>query len=256
MFRATQALVRNIHSQVAERIGTSIVGGQIAAGEALPSEMQICDMLGVSRPVVREAIRILTGKGLVQSRAKSGTRVRPPEQWNQFDPDILRWHAATSDLDIYLAKLFALRRAVEPAAAALAATAATDADKQAIRDAWEMMATARSDENYVRGDVAFHKSIFVATRNEFFWPMAQMFEVGLQPSFKIAAPGNHRARSIAEHRAVMEAILAGDAAKATQATIVLLAHSASDLARIKGAPPRKEGQIRQKHASSRDKGDM
>lgn len=251
MFRATHALTRNIHTQVAERIGTSIVGGQIAAGEALPSEMQVCDMLGVSRPVVREAIRILTGKGLVESRAKSGTRVRPPEQWNQFDPDILRWQLATSDLDTYLAKLFALRRAVEPAAAALAAAAATGPDKQAIRDALEVMATARSNESYVRGDVTFHKSIFVATRNEFFWPMAQMFEVGLQPSFKIAAPGDHRTRSIAEHRAVMEAIVAGNAAKASKATIVLLDHSASDLVRIRGQIPLKKKVSRQTRFSGR-----
>ena len=91
MFQNSSALVRNVHSQVADRIGISIVRGDIAVGAALPSEMQLCAMIDVSRTVVREAIRTLTGKGLVEARAKTGTRVRPPEQWNQLDPDVLRW---------------------------------------------------------------------------------------------------------------------------------------------------------------------
>ena len=78
MFENSNAIVRNVHSQVADRIGISIVRGDIGVGDALPSEMQICEMIDVSRTVVREAIRTLTGKGLVESRAKSGTRVRPP----------------------------------------------------------------------------------------------------------------------------------------------------------------------------------
>lgn len=237
MFRKTLAPLRNVHTQVADRIGMSVVSGEVAPGEALPSEMQICEMLGVSRTVVREAIRILTGKGLVESRAKSGTRVRPPSLWSQFDPDVLQWQLASNDVDEYLAKLFALRHAIEPAAAALAADAATDEDKQAIRDAVEVMATARTNEIYVRGDVAFHKSIFIATRNEFFWPMAQMFEIALLPSFKLAAPGDHRVRAVAEHRAVMEAIVSGNATKATKAMLDLLEHSAGDLVRIRGSNP-------------------
>src|ERR1700747_2136427 len=122
MFQAPSALRRNVHSQVTDRVGSSIVRGEIGVGETLPPEMQICEMMDVSRTVVREAIRTLTGKGLIESRPKSGTRVRPPEQWNQLDPDVLRWHLETENMDRYLAKLFQLRSAVEPAAAALAAT--------------------------------------------------------------------------------------------------------------------------------------
>ena len=106
MFQTSYALTRNVHTQVAERIGTSIIRGEVAPGDALPSEMRICEMLDVSRTVVREAIRMLTGKGLVESRAKSGTRVRPPEEWNYFDQDVLRWQLNVTDVDRYLAKLF------------------------------------------------------------------------------------------------------------------------------------------------------
>ncbi len=115
MFQTSSALRRSVHSQVADRVGGSIVRGEIGVGETLPPEMQICEMMDVSRTVVREAMRTLTGKGLIESRPKSGTRVRPPEQWNQLDPDVLRWHLETADIDRYLAKLFQLRTAVEPA---------------------------------------------------------------------------------------------------------------------------------------------
>ncbi len=237
MFEASGPPMRNVHSQVAERIGTSIIRGEIAPGAPLPSEMRICAMLDVSRTVVREAIRVLTGKGLVESRAKSGTRVRPPEQWNQLDPDVLRWQLGASDVDRYLAKLFSLRSAVEPAASVLAAQSALPEDLSDLRTAFEGMAGAEGNEAFVAADIAFHQSIYIGTRNEFFWPIAQMFEIALRQSFTIAATGDHRARAIVEHRAVMEAILARDPDAARDATLVLLGHSADDLVRIRGSDP-------------------
>src|ERR1700730_5698880 len=168
MFQSSNALVRNVHSQVADRVGISIVRGDIGAGEALPPEMQICEMMDVSRTVVREAIRMLTGKGLVESRAKSGTRVRPPEDWNHLDPDVLRWLLETTDVDTYLAKLFQLRNAVEPAAAAMAATASSAKDRARLRAAYEGMVAATTNDAFVAADIAFHKNVYFATRNEFF----------------------------------------------------------------------------------------
>jgi DNA-binding FadR family transcriptional regulator len=240
MFRSASGIVRNLHTQVADRIGTSIIRGEVRPGDPLPSEMKICEMLGVSRPVVREAIRILTGKGLIESRAKSGARVRPPEAWSHLDPDVLRWRLASTDVDAYLEKLFALRNAVEPAAAALAATASSAEDRRAITRAVEDMEAAPDNDAFVEADIAFHKSIYMATRNEMFWPIAQMFEITLRQSFTIAATGDHRKRALAEHRAVMEAICAGDPAAARAATVKLLGNSAEDLDRIRnraGAEP-------------------
>jgi DNA-binding FadR family transcriptional regulator len=233
MLTASAHLVRNIHSQIAERIGTSIVRGEIGAGEQLPSEMKICEMFDVSRPVVREAIRILTGKGLIESRAKSGTRVRPPELWSHLDPDVLRWRLSATNLDTYLQKLFDLRNAVEPTASALAATAATADDRTAITNAMEGMVAATNNAEFVDADIAFHKAIYIATRNELFWPIAQMFEILLRQSFTIAALGDHRKRALAEHRAVMQAICDGDSAAARAAAITLLNNSVDDLERIR-----------------------
>ena len=234
MFHQQSALSRNIHTQIADRIGASIIRGEIAPGDPLPSEMRICEMLSVSRTAVREAIRLLTGKGLVESRAKSGTRVRSPEQWHHFDPDVLRWRLGATDIDTYLAKLFELRLAVEPSASALAAVAANDDAKIRLRAAWQAMADAESTEAYVAADIDFHVTIYSATGNEFFWSVAQMFEVALRQSFTIAAPGEHRPRSLAEHRAVMEHIVAGDAEGARAATMQLMHNSAADIARIRG----------------------
>jgi DNA-binding FadR family transcriptional regulator len=234
MFENSSAIVRNVHSQVADRIGISIVRGDILAGEALPSEMQICELIAVSRTVVREAIRTLTGKGLVEARAKSGTRVRPPEQWNQLDPDVLRWQLETSDVDSYLNKLFQLRCAVEPSAAALAATSASEEDIARIRAGCDGMAAAKTDEEFVVADIVFHQGIYFATRNEFFWPIAQMFEITLRRSFTIAAKGSHRARALLEHRAVVDAIAARDPEAAREATTILLNQAAGDLVRIRG----------------------
>src|SRR3954451_9526482 len=105
MYRTSDALIRNVHSQVADRVGISIVRGDIGAGETLPSEMQICEMMGVSRTVVREVIRTLTGKGLVEARTRSGTGVRPPQSCIQPDPDVLRWRLQLSARRSYLANL-------------------------------------------------------------------------------------------------------------------------------------------------------
>jgi len=236
MFDSPQTM-RNIHSQVAERIGVGIVRGDVAPGEALPSEARICDMMGVSRTVVREAIRILSGKGLVESRAKSGTRVRRPEQWNQFDPDVLRWQFETADLATYLVKLFRLRTAIEPMAAEYAAIAATDDDIARICAAANAMAAAESTEAWVTADIDLHRSIHIATRNEFFWPVAQIFDTALRRSFTLAAPGDHRPRSIIEHRAVAEAIAERDPRRANRAMAQLIVHAAGDLKRMIGIDP-------------------
>jgi DNA-binding FadR family transcriptional regulator len=236
-FRNPDTLVRNVHGQIAERIGLGIVSGDFPPGEPLPSEVRICEMMGVSRPVVREAIRSLTGKGLLESRPKSGTRVRAPELWNHLDPDVLRWRLAVTETDTYLAKIFQLREALDPTASALAALAANDADRRAIRRACDGMASARDNDEFVTADIAFHKSIYLATHNEFFWPIAQMFDFTLRQSFAIAATGDHRARALKEHRDLMEAIVSRDPLRARAATDILVGHSARDLVVIMGRDP-------------------
>lgn len=232
MFLDDEPVNRHAHGQVAERIGLGIVRGDVAPGEALPSEVRIGEMLGVSRPVVREAIRILIGKGFLETRPKSGTRVRAPENWNYLDPDVLRWRLAVSGLDDYLEKLFQLRLALDPAASAIAAAVARPDDIDRVRQAFEGMCAARTNDAFVLADIAFHKGIYFATRNELFMPIAQMFDVALQQSFGLAATGDHRERALDEHGAVLRAIVDSDVERARETTALLLTNSVGDLTTI------------------------
>jgi len=237
LFTFDDALGRNLHTRLADQIGIGILRGDIVPGDPLPSELRICDMMGVSRTAVREAIRVLVGKGLLESKPKSGTRVRDPENWNHLDPDVLRWRLEVTDLDAYLKKLFQLRFAVEPTASALAAAAAEPADVEKIRLAFARMAEAPNEEAFVDADLAFHRAIYVATHNEFFWPVAQMFALALRESFRIGAKGSHRKRALAEHGALVDAIAAGDPEKAHAAALKLLGNAANDLVRLCGRDP-------------------
>jgi DNA-binding FadR family transcriptional regulator len=96
------------------------------------------------------------------------------------------------------------------------------------------MEAAKANEQFVVADIAFHQGIYFATRNEFFWPIAQMFDIALRQSFTIAARGAHRARALVEHHAVLEAIATRNAEGARRATNVLLNNSADDLVKIRG----------------------
>jgi DNA-binding FadR family transcriptional regulator len=237
VFSDTGDMARKIHTRLADQIGRSIVRGDIQPGQSLPSELRICDMMNVSRTAVREALRVLVGKGLLLSRPKSGTKVRNPEHWNHLDPDILRWQFEIADVDSFLRKLFELRFAVEPAAASAAASARTSADADLIRGAFESMAAAESVEAYVEADILFHKRIYQATHNQFFWPIAQMFELALHQSFRITAPGDHRSRSIMEHRGLMEAIVARDPERAQATALQLLKSTVQDIVTLLGRDP-------------------
>ncbi len=228
MLRPTTALSRNVHSQVSDWIGVSILRGDIRPGESLPSEMQICELMDVSRTVVREAIRTLNGKGLVESRAKSGTRVCAREQWNQLDPDVMRWQMETTEVDHYLAKLQQLRHAIEPQAAALAAVNASEEDVGRLRAGYEDMIAARDPESFAVADVKFHQQIYFATRNEFFWPIAQMFKVALRRNASSARHDDPGAGSMDAHRGVLDAIAARNAEGARLAAGALLSRTAFD----------------------------
>ena len=228
-----------IHMRVADQLGLSVVRGDYSPGAVIPTEAVLCETFAVSRTAVREAIRGLIAKGLVESRSKIGTRVRQPEYWNHMDPDVLKWRLAVSETGSYLQKMFNLRGAVEPAASALAAEAATSEDHRRIDEAFRAMVAAGADDGlWVDADIAFHKAIYIATQNEFFWPIGQLFEIGLREMFMIAAKGSHRARAIKEHGELRDAIIAGDAARARKATFVLLGNAEDDIRRIRSMDQR------------------
>lgn len=103
---------RSLHGQVAHDIGRRILGGLVKPGELLPSETELSQRLGVSRTALREAIKVLAGKGLIESRPKTGTRVRPRETWNFLDPDVLTWAFDGNTPEHYVDELYELRRVI------------------------------------------------------------------------------------------------------------------------------------------------
>ncbi|HVY19745.1 MAG TPA: FadR/GntR family transcriptional regulator [Bauldia sp.] len=223
-----------IHLRVGDQLGLAIMRGEFPPGSALPPEVRLCEMLGVSRTAMREAIRGLIAKGLIESKPKLGTRVRDPEYWNHLDPDVLRWELEVTDTEAYLKKMFQLRHATEPAAAAIAAANHDEPDRHRMETAYQAMIDAGSDnELWVTADLAFHKSIYLATHNEFFWPIGQLFSVALKEMFRIAAMGSHRPRAIAEHGDLLRAIVEGKPDLARAASLTLLGNAAVDIRGIR-----------------------
>ncbi len=224
-----------IHLRVGDQLGLAVVRGEFAPGDALPSELRLCEMLGVSRTAMREAIRGLIAKGLIDSRPRLGTSVRDPQYWNHLDPDVLRWRLEVAETEDYLKKIFQLRVATEPAASAIAAENADAGDKSRLEAAFQAMVDAGADNIlWVEGDLAFHKSIYLATHNEFFWPIGQLFSLALREMFRIAALGSHRPRAVVEHRDLLRAILEGKPELARAASRILLDNAAVDVQRIRG----------------------
>jgi DNA-binding FadR family transcriptional regulator len=173
------------HFAAAEQIGLRIMRGEFAPGDVLPNEAEWCKRLRMSRSVVREAMKMLSAKGLVSSRPKVGTRVEPRERWNLLDRDVLLWYAATTgrSRERLLAALQEMRRIFEPEAAALAARHRTDEQMVAISVSCRDMGTAKTLEAFIEADVRFHLAVLSAAGNEFLVPFGLLVESALAALF-------------------------------------------------------------------------
>lgn len=220
---------RSLHGQVAHEIGARIIRGDLAPGEILPNEAVLSAELKVSRTALREAIKLLAAKGLVESRPKTGTRIRQRAAWNMLDPDVLSWLVTDGRFELYADHLFEMRRVIEPAAAAIAAERA-EADAIArIRAAYNDMEGAGDDiEAGVAPDLRFHQAILEATGNQFLAPLGALIETALATSFRISSADlRTRPNSLSRHRAVLDAIARRDPDGARKAAEALLADAAT-----------------------------
>jgi GntR family galactonate operon transcriptional repressor len=171
---------RGLHHVAVEQLGKSIVRGDLAPSSVL-DPVQLEGRFGVSRSVVRDAMRVLVEKGLVEARPRRGTTVRPRAQWNMLDADILRWQYEERRDGPFLTDLAEVRSILEPAAARLASQRRTDEDLASIDDAVQAMRDAelRSLES-VHADVRFHRALLEATHNEMLQRMDFVIEAGLR----------------------------------------------------------------------------
>ncbi len=203
---------QRLSEMVAGTIGKRIVTGQYKPGDTLPTEPEVQVEFGVSRTAVREAIRLLSAKGLTTSRPKIGTRVRPAGDWNMFDADILRWQVEYGPSDEFVNALFEMREIIEPSAASLAAERATAEDIAALGVAMDGIQNhPRGGPEQIASDIDFHMTILSTSRNPILISVGAMINSALELSFTIGWRTVMAADSVLQHRAVYEMIASRDA---------------------------------------------
>lgn len=214
---------RSLHSIVAHDLGARIVSGKLAPGDTLPTEAALSENLDVSRTALREAIKILSAKGLIESRPKTGTRVKPRSKWNLLDPDVLSWHFPEPD-PAFLYGLFETRLIIEPNTAAMAAVRATPEEVRAIEAAYEAMEKAEPETEAVYvTDLEFHQAILNASGNDFMKSFGMLIETALIGSFRLSSAGpKAHVQSLPDHQAVYAAISHRDPDEARAAMYKLL----------------------------------
>lgn len=229
--------MRGLQGRVIDAIGQSIVGGRYAPGELLPREDRLVEEYGVSRTSVREAMKVLSAKGLIEIRPKVGTRVRPRELWNTFDSDLLGWFYAQGMGEPIMRDLVELRQVLEPAAARLAAGRATMADLHRIEAAQaEMGRSAHDHAGYAASDVEFHMAVYGASHNMLLQRFGRLVADFMYVSFSVqqraAEHGDDEVdfgSDAAEHAAVYDAINLGDASGAADAMLAVVLDGKSAL---------------------------
>jgi DNA-binding FadR family transcriptional regulator len=181
------------------------------------------ETFGVSRTVLREALRTLTSKGLIESRPRVGTRVRPKPAWNLLDADLLDWYSRVAEPMTFALKLQEMREMIEPYAAGLAAASHTDDTFRVLTAAHAAMVAARNVDEWVRADLRFHLSVLSACSNELLIPLGTLIERTLEAQLRLNAKrADVFNASLAEHTAVFDAIRERDAVTARAAMASLL----------------------------------
>lgn len=214
----------NLTRRIVEDLGIAIVSGTYSPKNPFPIEADLCTQYGASRSVLREAVKMLTAKGLLSARPRQGTWIMPEDHWNLLDPDVLRWLLERKITFAVLREFALVRLSVEPKAAALAAKVATDDAKQAICTAIEQMAIAdRDDSDPLVADIAFHVAVLRASGNRFFAQLSGVTETALRFSIRMQDryKGVRRA-SLPDHKRISDAIIAGDSDGAEEAARSLI----------------------------------
>ena len=224
-------MIKNVHGNTVDHLGEAIVSGRYAVGASIPTEPVLCQQLGVSRTVVREAVKSLIAKGLITTGPKVGTRVLSEEHWNWFDPDVISWQSTAGLTAEFLRDLQDLRRVVEPAAMRLAAERATAQDIAAVEAAYAGMKRAVEEGgDYVTYDLLFHQGLLRASRNRMLVQMSKVLGALLRTSFEISTRRKDGpAHSLPLHRAVLDAVIAHQPDAAETAIQILIDGAKEDI---------------------------
>jgi DNA-binding FadR family transcriptional regulator len=217
------ALGRNLTHGLLDILGRKIITGSYDR-EPFPTEAELALEYGVSRSVTREAVKMLTAKGILSARPRQGTIVLPRASWNLFDADVLDWLLERKFSIELLLQFTDLRAAIEPAAAELAAAQANAAAIAGIAAGFERMRNAaRGEDDPLASDIEFHVAVLRASCNPFFAQFKDVVSTALRTSIRFT---NHIAGHTADlpaHEAVCDAIAAGAAPRARGAMEDLIA---------------------------------
>jgi DNA-binding FadR family transcriptional regulator len=222
--------------EVTRTIGLDIVAGRYPEGSSLPRDAELTTMFDVSRTVLRESVKTLSAKGLLNSKAGVGTRVRERSAWNMFDPDVLGWHLEAGIDKRFLRDLADIRLAVEPRAAALAAERRPDESIAILRESVARMRSFGSDTlEFADADLRLHLDVATVSGNPFMRSIGAVIEAALRASFRLSAPTEEKEREVtlATHQQIVDAIAARDslAAAAAMTSVIyngLRRHGAAD----------------------------
>jgi DNA-binding FadR family transcriptional regulator len=241
--RATlKPLQRNLRQQLVDALGGEIVGGKLLPGQTLPNEEILLARYGVSRTVLREALNVLFGKGLLDARPKRGTIVRPRSEWNQLDPAVLSWleHGTATQPGsnrCNLDDLMEIRRIIEPSAAALAAQRRTTEDIAHMMAAYDSMEqTWEMAEPFMEADLAFHVACLHAAHNDFLLPVAHAIRTAMMTSLRLTnTDPEHNRLSLPLHREILDAVERCD----PNAAALAMEHHLDDTERRRAATGRR-----------------
>lgn len=223
---------RGLHRQIVETLAAAIVSGELSEGDLLDVD-KLCRRFDVSRTVVRESLKVLAAKGMVDARQNRGTFVRPRDDWALLDPDLVRWQSAVEFSETMMRSLRELRILIEPGAARLAAQRANADDRERLQRALDDYAAAADDPaRAADADVAFHELVLHATKNELLVRLRNVLGVALSVRDRQVVP-RVVDDPIPSHREVLDAIVAGDpeAAERAMREVVMRAGTHEEIAK-------------------------
>jgi GntR family galactonate operon transcriptional repressor len=204
-----RAQKRNLFAHVVEELGTRIMRGDIKPADPFPIEADLGREFGASRSVIREAVKSLAARGLIESKTRTGIRVLPPTHWNLLDPEVLSWRYGVMPPAQFYSELFEIRLMIEPQAAALAASRASQADIAEISEAFSEMSKMReSGPAAVDADLRFHRAILAAGKNALLHQVGHLIAAGLYISHQ--ASSDSFTVFLPQHGQVLAAIRARD----------------------------------------------
>lgn len=214
----TTGVTPGLSTQVCREIGRRIVAGNYTEGSLIADESGLCQRFGVSKSVVREAVKMLVGKGMLEVRRGSGTRVRRRVSWNLLDDDVLAWHQAVEPRADFLRQLMDVRQLIEPKAAAWAAEFGTVEQIANIRKAIEDMEAATTGQEFVMADALFHRSVLIAANNEILLAMEGVIFSALLSSIRLTNSDPRKNKGTLQlHHKLLEKIENGSTAAAGKA---------------------------------------